>query len=108
MIFVADESVDQPIVAVLRQNGHHVTYVAEHSPSISDDEVLTAANSQAAVLLTADKDFGEMIFRQGRAHAGVVLIRLSGLGAAVSKHGSEFVGSFSVITAGLVRIRHQP
>jgi hypothetical protein len=66
MNFVADESVDQPIVAKLRQDGHDIVYVAELSPSASDDDVLQQANQRSAVLLNADKDFGEVIFRQHR------------------------------------------
>jgi predicted nuclease of predicted toxin-antitoxin system len=79
MNLVADESVDRPIVERLRQEGHDVVYVAELTPSIADDQVLQEANSRSALLLTADKDFGELVFRQHRVHAGVVLLRISGL-----------------------------
>ena len=117
MNLLADESVDQPIVAALRDDGHSIVFVAELTPSISDDEVLNEANHLGAVLLTADKDFGELVFRQGRVPAGVVLIRLAGIGPqtkaeitcrAFGQHGPEFVGSFSVISIGSVRIRHLP
>jgi hypothetical protein len=40
MNIVADESIDRPIVLELRQDGHDVVYIAELSPSISDDQVL--------------------------------------------------------------------
>src|SRR5438552_14411857 len=83
MILFADESVDRPIVERLRQDSHDVSYVAELSPSIADDEVLREANSRNALLLTGDKDFGELVFRLGKVHAGVVLIRLTGLTPAV-------------------------
>ena len=63
MKFLADEGVDKQIVDRLRQDGHSVWYVAEMEPGISDDEVLTIANQENAILLTADKDFGELIFR---------------------------------------------
>ena len=66
---MADESIDQPIVVGLRHAGHGVIYVAELSPSVSDDKVLEEANNRGSVLLTADKDFGELVFRQGRVHA---------------------------------------
>lgn len=59
MNFLADESIDQPIVDELRRQGHQVWAVAENSPSISDDEVLELANSQLMLLVTGDKDFGE-------------------------------------------------
>ncbi len=59
MNLVADEGVDRPVVERLRQDGHDVVYVAGLSPSVPDDEVLQPANARSAVLLTADKDFGE-------------------------------------------------
>lgn len=114
MILLADESVDRPIVERLRQDGHDVTAVAEMAPSITDDEVLQEANSRNALLLTGDKDFGELTYRLGRAHAGIVLIRLSGLPATVKAeivakvlqdHAAELVGAFTVISPGGVRIR---
>jgi predicted nuclease of predicted toxin-antitoxin system len=75
----ADESVDQPVVERLRQDSHDVVSVAELAPSITDDEVLREANGRAAILVTADKDFGELVFRQGVVHSGVILLRLAGL-----------------------------
>ena len=60
MNLVADEGVDRPVVERLRQDGHDVVYVAEQSPSTPDEEVLQQANARSAVLVTADKDFGEL------------------------------------------------
>jgi len=114
MNLVADESVDQQIVERLRQDGHDVTYVAEMEPGISDETVLQRANEQEAMLLTVDKDFGELRFRQKLIHHGVVLIRLSGLSnqtkaeliaESVRERGREFVNAFSVISPGLIRVR---
>ena len=64
MILLADESVDRQIVDRLREDGRTVLYVTEMDPGISDDAVLSLANGKEAVLLTADRDFGELIFRQ--------------------------------------------
>ena len=86
MNFLADESVDRQIVDSLRQRGHDVLYVAEMEPGISDDAVLDLANQEGALLLTADKDFGELVFRLGRFAPGVILLRLAGL-SALSKGG---------------------
>ena len=114
MNLLADESVDGPIVEHLRQQGHEVVYVAELSPSMSDDQVLQYANERNALLVTADKDFGELVFRLGKAHRGVVLLRLSGLPTAVKAetvarvfrdHATELAGAFSVVSSGAVRIR---
>lgn len=83
-------------------------------PSITDDAVLDIANQQGALLLTADKDFGELVFRLNRLAVGVVLIRLAGLSPvskaelvveAINQHLSELTGSFTVISPGQVRIR---
>lgn len=116
MNFLVDENVDRQIADCLRLMGHHVEYVAEKDAGISDDEVLELANKKTALLLTADKDFGELVFRQRRVTSGVILIRLAGLSpprkaqivvSAIEKHGPELEYSFSVINPGAVRIRHE-
>jgi len=64
--FLADENVDRQIVERLRQDGYSVLFVAEMDPGIADEIVLHTANLTAAVLLTADKDFGDIVYRQRR------------------------------------------
>ena len=117
MTFVADESVDRPIVERLRRDGHSVVAVAERSPGAADPWVLELSNQKGAILVTADTDFGELVFRLGQATAGVLLVRLSGLSseqkaevvaAAVLAHGDELPESFAVVSPGVVRIRHEP
>ncbi len=61
MNFLADESVDHPIVERLRRDGHQVSYVAELEAGMPDDDVLNLANQEAAWLLTVDRDFGKMV-----------------------------------------------
>jgi len=116
MNLLADEGIHRQVVERLRHEGHHTLYVAEMSPSISDDEVLQQANASGALLITADKDFGELVFRQSRVHAGVVLIRLLGLSIAAKadivakvfqERAPELEGAFSVISPGVVRIRRR-
>lgn len=60
---VADESVDFRIVAELRKVGMEVFAICEEQPSIKDNEVLAIAVENDAVLITEDKDFGELVFR---------------------------------------------
>jgi predicted nuclease of predicted toxin-antitoxin system len=112
--FVADEGIERQIVERLRQKGHSVWYVAEMDPGISDKDVLNVANHEQAILLTADKDFGELVYRQRLINPGVILVRLAGLlsGAkaeivakAISSHAEEFTRGFAVITRAAVRIR---
>ncbi|WP_295445761.1 DUF5615 family PIN-like protein [uncultured Thiodictyon sp.] len=70
MNLVADENVDAAIVSALRDAGHVVTYVRELDPGIDDERVLRLADSERALLLTSDKDFGELVFRQRLLHSG--------------------------------------
>ncbi len=114
MNFLADEGVEREIVDSLRHLGHTVLYVAEMSPGVSDDDVLDQANDASAVLITADKDFGELVFRQKRIHRGVILTRLDGLSgetkartmaAVVTDFGDQLPEAFSVVSHGTVRIR---
>ena len=116
MRFLADESVDAPIIEMLRANGHDVDSVAELVPSTPDDVVFDRANHGGALLLTGDKDFGEIVFRLHRISLGVILIRLSGLSApskarivaeAIRTHGEEMKHAFTVISPGMVRIRRE-
>ncbi len=79
MMLVADEGVDKSIVDALRAIHHTVTYFAEAGAGSSDKEVLAAASDAQSLLLTCDKDFGELVYRQGLTNSGVVLIRLDGL-----------------------------
>ena len=116
MNLLADESIDKPIVDRLRQDGHTVLYIADLDPSINDDAVLRRANQNRALLMTADKDFGELIFRKGQIHTGVVLLRLAGLSAETkaktvstvfADRGHELFSAFSVVSPGRIRIRRQ-
>lgn len=114
MSLLADENIEQQIVQRLRQDGHQVLYVIEMEPSITDDVVLQRANEHHALLLTGDKDFGELVFRQGLVYSGVTLIRLDPLppeskadlvSQAFTAHGAEMEHAFSVISPGRLRVR---
>jgi len=117
MNILADESVDRQIVERLRQDAHNVLYIAEVEPSISDNIVFDRANEKSALLVTGDKDFGEIVFRDNRlSSGGVVLLRLVGLSAekkanivaeAFQTRGTEFSNHFSVIAPGKIRIREK-
>ena len=116
MKIVADEGVEQ-IVDRLRSEGHDVLFIAELEPGIDDDTLLMRSRESDAVLLTADKDFGELVFRQRLLHSGVVLIRLAGLGAEAkaemvatvfSQHTDELRLGFAVLSRRALRVRKPP
>ena len=111
---LADESVDRAIVDRLRSDAHSVQYVAELDPGIDDEAVLNRANQSGALLVTADRDFGELVFRLKSIHTGVVLVRLEGLSPeakaeTVSRvfhdRPEKLQSAFSVVSPGRVRIR---
>jgi len=76
MNFIADEGVDIQIVLKLRQEGHDVIYIAEMASGTDDEDILQMASEGSRILVTRDKDFGELAYRDGRAHAGIILSRL--------------------------------
>jgi len=111
---VADERVDRGLVLALRSIGHEIAYIAESAPGVSDQTVLSECDRIGAVLLTADKDFGELVYRRKQAHHGVILIRLGGESSTVKeslvtgflqRHGSELGSGFAVIGSKATRIR---
>ena len=116
MNILADECIDQEIVHGLREAGHDVFYIAEAAPGLSDEEILAMANQNRSLLVTSDKDFGELVFRQQLLAAGVLLLRLAGLSrerktaivvSCLQEHGSELIDAFTVLTPGILRIRHR-
>jgi len=108
MNFLADESIDKQIVDALREKGYEVGYVAQMDPGISDNEVLSLANKEKTILLTADKDFGELIFRLRRHSSGMSpAIKADFAVSLIVEHLQELTGNFSVITPAGIRIRQQ-
>ncbi len=75
MRFLADESCDFAIVKALRKAGHDVKAISEMSPGISDEEVAMQSISEMRILVTEDKDFGQMVYAKSQASAGVIFIR---------------------------------
>lgn len=109
---VADESVDFRIVAELRKLEIEVLAIAEVSPSIKDEEVLTLAVNIDALLITEDKDFGELVFRLKLPHKGILLIRMVNpnlkitmVADAIVKNYAELQEKFAVIDEKKLRIK---
>lgn len=114
MKLVADESVDHRIIEGLRLAGHEIVSVAEELAGAEDQQVLALAEKHGTILLTADKDFGELVYRQQLTHRGVILLRQAGLSiearveavaAVLSVHADEIAAGFTVISPASARIR---
>lgn len=76
--FVADVNVEKPIVDYLKKEGYDVKWVPDYNCEILDEDLLEMANVEKRILITNDKDFGELIFLQKRLSAGIILIRVKG------------------------------
>lgn len=76
MKFLLDENIGREVAVFLRQLNHSVYRVREISPGIEDYEVLGLSIFRKAVLITADKDFGELIYKEKQSHCGVIFLRL--------------------------------
>lgn len=113
MKLVADESCDFSVVSGLRGAGHDVVAICEKMSGVSDEVVIALASSEKRLLLTEDKDFGQLVFAAAKENSGVVLVRYpttvrSTLTADVLKllddRGQTLYGSFTVIQPGRARV----
>jgi predicted nuclease of predicted toxin-antitoxin system len=112
--WLADEWVAAPLVALLRAHGHDVLYVAEAAVGLSDADVIALALREKRLLLTEDKDFGDLVFRRERTVPGVVLMRIGSetptlkttcLAAAIERYAEGLFGRYTVIEEGRFRSR---
>ena len=114
MHLLANENVTRTVIEELRQRGHDVLSVKESMRSAKDDVILAHAQAQQRIVVTHDKDFGELAFRSRLpSTCGIVLFRLSGsdrdtdnkrvLEALESR--TDWVGHFSVVTDDRIRMR---
>ena len=115
MKFIVDECTGMAVAEYLRGIGHDVSVVAEIMPQAEDHTILTKAVKEGRILLTNDKDFGELIFRRGHSHHGVLFLRLQDDSAAnrvrvvkavLDQYADFLKMNFLVATEKQVRIRH--
>ncbi len=113
MRFLLDESADYRLSAFLNGQGHDVTAIAHEYPhSLSDIDVLAIAVREQRTLITNDRDFGDMIVRDGLPHAGVILFRLRSTAlhikldrmSFVLDHYADQMQRFLVVSEGRVRV----
>jgi predicted nuclease of predicted toxin-antitoxin system len=114
MRFLANENFPGDAVAQLKAAGHDVVWVRAAAPGSKDKDVLTWAARETRIVLTFDKDFGELAWHTGLpASSGVVLFRLpmpaaADVGTKLAAHIAEradWAGHFTVIEPGRIRMR---
>jgi predicted nuclease of predicted toxin-antitoxin system len=117
MRIIANENIMATVVSELRGRGHDVLSVKESMTSAKDEIILAKAQAEDRLVLTHDKDFGELAFRFGLpSTSGVLLIRLSGSGRQIDieqvlkviESRADWTGHFSVVSRGRVRMRPLP
>lgn len=118
MRLLADENVPLPSVDALRGAGHDVAAITREAPGSTDPVVLERAHREGRLLLTFDRDFGELVFRRGvSGEPGVIYLRLvprtptepaEVLLALVHERGLAFEGRFTVVDRDHVRQRRLP
>jgi predicted nuclease of predicted toxin-antitoxin system len=115
--WLVDECIDAGTVAHLRAAGRDVMYMAEIAPMVSDVEVMMRAQAEGRILLTEDKDFGDLVFRSGQSVPGVILLRIdpamhglkrARLDAAINRFGERVVGRYTIVEEARFRSRPLP
>lgn len=115
--FLADESCDFAVVRALRSAGYDVLAIAEIAPQTQDPDVIALATRERRVLLTEDKDFGQLVYAELREFSGVILIRFpasersflpAAVLEAVKELGDKLAGTFVVLTPRRIRIGRDP
>jgi predicted nuclease of predicted toxin-antitoxin system len=110
---LADENMPGEVVNALRERGHDIAWVRTEMPGSTDRIVLERAQSEKRLLLTFDKDFGELAFRFGLpVDSGVVLFRITmsspadvaAKAAAVLESRDDWAAHFSVVQDDRVRM----
>jgi predicted nuclease of predicted toxin-antitoxin system len=113
MRFLVDECTGSKVASWLRGKNYEVFSVFDEARGMTDDEVLTKAAGENWILITNDKDFGEMIFRTRRAHHGVVFLLLNDERAAnkikvleqlLENYAEKLPEQFVTVTETKVRI----
>ncbi len=117
MRFLADESCDFIMVRALREAGHDVLAVSEITSRAEDFEVIEFALREKRILLTEDKDFGQLVYAHGQKTLGVIFLRFAhstreriagDVCTLVKDQGEKLTGCFVTVQPGRIRISRIP
>ena len=112
MRFLVDECTGSAVASWLRDQNHEVFSVFDEARGIDDDDIIRKAIDEQWILITNDKDFGDKVYRDGRLHRGVILLRLEDERAAskirilsclLEAYSDRIPNSFLVVTERQVR-----
>jgi predicted nuclease of predicted toxin-antitoxin system len=109
---LVDENAGPALADWLSEEGHEVFSVYHEARGAGDEDLIRKANEEDWILVTSDKDFGELVYRKQRPHNGVVLLRLDDsrrenriavMNRLLSQYGDRLEGSFVVVEETRVR-----
>lgn len=112
--FLVDAGVGRKVEQWLIATNHDVKTVRAIDPKMPDYAILQIAVNENRIVVTMDKDFGEMVYRDTQIHAGVLLLRLDEatseekvrvVAQIIQDHAGKLEGRFSVYQSGRLRIR---
>jgi len=112
--FLVDECCDSELIAGLRADGHDVLAVEEYRRSEDDEEVLRIAFDEERILVTEDRDFGELVFRFQLPARGIIYLRFSiakrdqklpRMRELLKEEAERLPGSFVVVEPERIRFR---
>lgn len=115
MKFIVDESTGTAVVEYLESHGFDVVSVHDETPGIDDYLIVNRAFAEGRIIITNDKDFGELVYKQQLKHKGIVLLRLEDERASnkvavirdlLSLYSQRLKNSFTVVTENKIRIRN--
>src|SRR3989338_10688265 len=112
--FLIDESSGFKLYNFLAGKGFDVKFVGKVMPGSPDEKVLAFAEEEKRILITNDKDFGELIFRLNKPSSGIILLRLKldspkqrekYVEEAIKTLDNKLISGFVVVTEGQIRVR---
>lgn len=115
MKFLVDECISRSVVNFLKTK-FDTQYVQDISSSISDNEVLQIALTENRIIITRDKDFGDMVFRDKKEHLGIILLRLeikhprnqaAVIEKVINEYSDQISGNFTIATDYSIKVIKQ-
>lgn len=76
MKFLIDEDLSYKLAPFLKELGHRASHIRELQISLEDYQILELAVLQDSIVITMDRDFGELVFKKSKSHSGVIYLRL--------------------------------
>ena len=114
--FALDVGVGNKVGQYLMNEGYDALLIASINPNMADFEILAIAENEKRMVVTMDKDFGELVYHSGKAHAGVLLLRLEDATGDEKVEVMQFImdnfkdqleNKFCVFKNGQLRIRSE-